>query len=77
MGADEGHSTEEAQPPSCLAFNTGHDEKASPFFWHESLVVNLSSSLILPLQRLSVDSNLLWYPFAHRPQVEQKETLFK
>jgi len=76
MGADESHSTEEAQPPSCPAFNTGHDEKASPFFWHESLAVKLSSSLILPLQRISVDSNLLWYSFTHRPHAEQKEPLF-
>lgn len=75
MGADESHSTEEAQPPSCPAFNACHDEKASPFFWHESLAVKLTPGPIFSFQRNSVDSNLLWYSFTHRPHAEQKAPL--
>ena len=58
MEADEGHSSEEAQPPSCLAPNANDGWDASPIFRLESLAssfsYNTSDVLSLPRRTLPV-----------------------
>jgi hypothetical protein len=45
MEADESHSADEAQPPSCIAPNANGGQDASPVYWFKCLAVSFCSRI--------------------------------
>jgi hypothetical protein len=71
MEADEGHSADEAQPPSCIAPNANGGQDASLIFWLKGLAESYSSCILSSLQRMSLVFISLGYSCVHEAFVEQ------
>ena len=75
MEADEGHSSEEAQPPSCLAPDANDGQDASPIFWLKGLADSFSyftSCVLSSLQRMSPALALSRYSGVRESFVDQE-----
>jgi len=71
MEADESHSADEAQPPSCIAPNANGGQDASPLFWLKGLAEGFSSCILSSLQHMSLVFISSWYSCVHEVFVEQ------
>ena len=74
MEADEGHSSDEAHPPSCLAPNANDGQDASPLCWLKGLADRFSyytSCVLSSPQRMSPVFVLSRYSCVHEAFVDQ------
>ena len=74
MEADESHSADEAQPPSCIVPNASDGQDASPVYCLKGLSECFSSclcSIWSSIHRVSLFFSYLRYSYVHEAFVEQ------
>jgi hypothetical protein len=74
MEADESYSSDEAQPPSCIAPNARDGQDASPVYWLKGLSESFSpylSRMLSSIRRVSRFFIYLRYSYVREAFIEQ------